>query len=59
MNKQQLIDKWKAEISNLRGEIRHHEETFGHPARIARERLETITEMLKDVRQLEVKGESK
>ena len=59
MTKQQLVDKWKVELSNLRGEIRHHEETFGHPARIARERLETITEILKDVRQLEVKDESK
>lgn len=51
----QLIEKWTNEMNETKIHIKNHEDTFGHPAAISRERLETITEMLEDIKQLKIK----
>ena len=52
MELKQLIEKWTKEMADIKSHIKQHEDTFGHPAVTSRERLEAISDMLADVKQL-------
>ena len=52
MELQQLIEKWTNQMADIKRHIIQHEDTYGHPAVPSRERYEAISEMLADVRQL-------
>jgi hypothetical protein len=52
MEKQTLIEKWTKEMADIKSHIKQHEDTFGHPAVTSRERLEAISDMLADIKQL-------
>lgn len=54
MEIQQLIEKWTKEMADIKSHIKKHEDTFGHPAVTSRERLEAISEMLADIKQLKI-----
>ena len=52
MELQQLIKKWSKHMAYLKSHIKQYEDTFGHPAAYSKERLDIISEMLADVKQL-------
>jgi F0F1-type ATP synthase delta subunit len=52
MELQQLIEKWTKEMADIKSHIKQHEDTFGHPAVTSRERYKAISDMLADVKQL-------
>jgi hypothetical protein len=54
MEIQQLIEKWTKEMADIKSHIKQHEDTFGHPAVPSRERLEAISDMLADIKQLKI-----
>lgn len=59
MELQQLIEKWTKEMADIKQHIKEHEDTFGHPAATSRERYEAISDMLADVKQLNLPPVSK
>ena len=54
MEIQQLIEKWTKEMADIKSHIKQHEDTFGYPAVTSRERLEAISDMLADIKQLKI-----
>jgi hypothetical protein len=54
MELQQLIEKWTKEMADIKSHIKKHEDTFGHPAVTSKERLEAISDMLADIKQLKI-----
>ena len=50
MELQEVINKWEKEINEIKTHIKEHENNFGHPAVVSRERYETIVEILSDIK---------
>ena len=50
MELKEVIAKWEKEINEIKSHIKEHENDFGYPAVVSRERYETIIEILSDIK---------